>query len=143
MGIDPNTVSGRLNDFFAQCEQRLAVYKYDEMPPLAGQLEVDLRQVKLTMARPDEKAVTATRETVFNNGRAEGWTSEEIDAAEMMAKPSRITAFTYRNVTIEGGREVGREEVRSSMRTASYSNAGWEAYLSTLPKIQAPQEEPR
>jgi hypothetical protein len=141
--IDPDNVSSYLEIFFNRCDHLLRVFKYSEMPALAEQLEKDLRQVKLTHARPTEAAVTASRGTIHSHGQAQGWVSAEIDAAEKLAEPSRIGTITWRGLTTNDGREISRESVRSSLRYAAYSDEKWGEYLASLPKIQAPSEDPR
>jgi hypothetical protein len=142
LGIDPDTITGRLNDFFDQCEQRLAVYKYAELPTLAALLEQDLRQVK-TMARPDEAQARASRESIHGRAIACGWTAEEIDRLIAVAGgPAAISNITWRSATVNG-REIDRGELRQSLRSAAYSNAGWEKRLAEMPPIAEPSEEPR
>jgi hypothetical protein len=138
--IDPDSVAGYLETFFTQCEQLLRVYRFDQLPALANQLEQDLRKAKLTLSRPDESAVIAGRETIHARGHAVRWISAEIDAAEEMAKPHRIVAITWRGVTVEGGREISREEVRATMRSAAYDGERWREYLASLPRIEAPEK---
>lgn len=143
VGIDPNTVTGRLNDFLDQCELRLALYKYDQLPRLAAQFEQDMRQVKLDMQRPSDASTKADRESVHGHAAAQGWVSEEIDILWELARGVKITTVTWRGAKLADGRGIDREQVRAAGRYAAYSDDKWAEHLASLPKIQAPSEDPR
>jgi len=139
--IDPDTVAGLLTSFLDQCDQRLALYKFDQMPPLAAQFEQDMRAVKV--ARPSEAEGIAARESVHANAGAAGWISAETDRLlEIAGVPSAITKITWRGATVNG-REIDRAELRQQLRTCVYDDANWEKRLGEMPPIQAPSEEPR
>jgi hypothetical protein len=141
--IDPDTVVGRLNDFLDQCDQRLALYKFDQLPPLAAQFETDLRAVKVARSRPNEAQGIAARESVHRRAGAFGWIAAEIDRLlEIAGVPSAITKITWRGATVNG-REIDRAELRQSLRTCVYDDANWEKRVGEMPPIQAPSEEPR
>jgi hypothetical protein len=100
-------------------------------------LEQRLRQYAIQ--RPDPDRVHALLESVYPQGSANRWMSEETETAIKMAEPSTIVAITWSGARTADGRELSRESVRAGMRTAAYSDDSWRKYLATLPPIAAPE----
>ncbi len=130
-------LAGHLSDYGDRCARLLAAFAFDELPKEVTRLDQAARQA--ANRRPDEGRAIASRESIHLRARACGWTSEEIDRLLSVAgDSSRISAITWRSATV-AGQAVDRAELRQSLRTTAYSNAGWEKFVSTMPRIAPPE----
>jgi hypothetical protein len=137
LGLKSDDVKGLLEEYAQRCERALVTFAYSDLPAAVTWLDQRARQAALN--RPTEGEQIALRETVHGRGASCGWTPEEIDRLiAVVGDPTQISKITWRSATV-GDREIDRMELRQSLRTAAYSNAGWEKHLASFPKIQAPE----
>ena len=141
-GLTPDDLSGHLEAYGKRSAELLRSLDFAKLPGVVADLEQKAREVKIAHARPTEGQAKASRESIHARAAGCGWIAEEIDSLLAIAGPSAITLITWRSATVNG-HEIDRGELRQSLRSAAYSNAGWEKRLSEMPRIAAPTEEPR
>jgi hypothetical protein len=139
LGIDPDDVASYLQIFFDRSAELQRAYRFDQMPPLAAQLELDLRQAKLGLERPDEGRQQNLRAQISKACADLRWHQVETEELLRVSDPSLIVSITWRGAETNDGRTLTREALRERTRTAAYSDDGWRRYLATLPRIEAPE----
>jgi hypothetical protein len=106
-------------------------------------LEQNLRRLTLLQERrPSELKQIAVREGLHRQAAEWGWVSAESDGLLVVVDndPSRVASLDWRRATLTDGTKISREELRESLRTPAYSNAGWAKHLASgFPAIRPPE----
>jgi hypothetical protein len=137
LGLKSDDVKGLLEEYAQRCERALVTFAYSDLPAAVTWLDQHARQAALN--RPTEAEQIALRETIHGRAAACGWTPEEIDGLIAAAGDPRVISMITWRSAIVSGQAVDRMELRQSLRTAAYSDSGWNKHVAAMPPIKAPE----
>ncbi len=133
--------ASRLKIFADRCAELIGAFNYAGLQAEIEKLDRMLRE--LPAADRNEDRTAALKASVHARAARCGWSSAEIDALLAIVAPAHIAAIAWQGVGTADGREISRESIRTGMRSAAFSDAGWAKHLASMPKIEAPGEASR